>query len=201
MAIINRIKTARMVITCTLLLILMSTPALSMDSNSRWHKHSAKNLVLNAKGLAQAYACEIAPTNIGTTEALCFDIPLYNLKNGNRIGILKDALTDFRANPDFPNGIIATVRSHFQFHRDHGKHTLTTEVIGSVQPFLEVSTSMTHLTGFIPGRSDNNIVSGTGRFEHAKGRVRESGAVNLSQFNGAPGSFIEFDLIWMIDFD
>jgi len=181
-----------------------NTPLASEESDDEHYHHSlynGKNLVLNAKGEAAAYPCQIPPTDRGTTDALCFNIPLYNLKNGQIVGTLKDALTDFRINEAFPSGIIATVRSHFQFHDDDEHQLLVTGVIGSVQPFLEASTSMTHLTGFIPNKGDNNVLDGTGRFQDRSGTVRESGAVNLSKFTGKGGDVIGFDLIWVINFD
>lgn len=159
-----------------------------------------KELLLNARGAATAFACEIPSTDLGTTQALCFNIPLYNMKTGAYVGTLLDKLADIV--PADNGGLLATVTSTFQLTEWRRKPSFTTRVFGSVQPFLgNSSSSMTHLTGYIPTAGHSNILSGTGRFQHASGTARESGAVNLANFSGQPGDEVVFDLIWVIKFD
>lgn len=158
-----------------------------------------KDLLLNAKGNAVAYQCNIPETELGTTTALCFDVPLFNMKTGAYVGTLKDRLADVI--PQEGGGLLATVTSTFKFTRWKHRPQFTTRVLGNVQPFIEGSPTMTHLTGAIPSAGDNNILSGTKRFKHATGTVRESGAVNLSGFQGQVGDEVVFDLIWNIKFD
>ncbi len=159
-----------------------------------------KELVLNAKGVATAFVCETPPTDLGTTQALCFNIPLFNMKTGAYVGTLLDRLADIV--PADNGGLLATVTSTFKFTQWRRQPSFTTRVFGSVQPFLGgTSSSMTHLTGYIPSVGHSDILYGEGRFRHASGTVRESGAVNLAGFTGQPGDEVVFDLIWVIKFD
>jgi len=158
-----------------------------------------KELLLNAKGLAVAYSCPIPETVLGTTTALCFNVPLFNMKTGAYVGTLVDRLADII--PKEGGGLLVTVTSTFQFTEWKKKPQLTTRVLGNVQPFIEGSTTMTHLTGAIPSGGDNDILFGTKRFRHATGTARESGAINLSEFQGQVGDEVIFDLIWNIKLD
>ncbi len=159
-----------------------------------------KELVLNARGAATAFICDMPATDLGTTQALCFNIPLYNMKTGAYVGTLLDRLADIV--PADNGGLLATVTSTFHLTEWRRQPSFTTRVFGSVQPFLgNSSSSMTHLTGYIPTPGQNNILSGTGRFQHASGTARESGAANLASFSGQPGDEVVFDLIWVISLD
>lgn len=159
-----------------------------------------KELILNARGVATAFACDMPPTDLGTTQALCFNVPLYNMKTGAYVGTLLDKLADIVSADN--GGLLATVTSTFQLTEWRRKPSLTTRVFGNIQPFLgNSSSSMTHLTGYIPTAGQSNILSGTGRFQHASGTARESGAVNLENFSGQPGDEVVFDLIWVIRLD
>ena len=175
------------------LITLIATPhALANDTPP----FVGKELLLNAKGNATAYYCDIPPTDLGTRLAICFDIPLFNMKTGAYVGTMTEALAD--AIPADNGGLQATVTSTFSFTQWPGKPSMTTRVHGNAQPILGGSDSMTHLTGHIPSPGDNNIIAGTQRFSHAQGSARESGAVNLAHFQGQEGDEIVFDLIWVI---
>ena len=158
-----------------------------------------KELVLNAKGEAAAYLCDIPPTESGATQALCFDVPLYNMKTGAYVGMLTDKLSD--VTPTEGGGLTVIATSTFKFTEWRRQPSFTTRVLGNVQPFIEGSESMTHITGYIPSRGENNIIEGTGRFRYATGSARESGAANLSQFQGLPGDKVSVDFVWVIKFD
>ena len=157
-----------------------------------------KQLVLNAKGKAETYLCEIPPTDIGTTQALCFDVPLFNMKTGAYVGTLTDALAD--VSPTDGGGLAVTATSTFTFTEWRKKPSFTTRVRGNVQPFVDGSEIMTHITGYAPYPGENNIISGTKQFQHATGSARESGAVNLTYFQGQPGDEVDIDFIWVISF-
>ena len=164
-----------------------------------WDRHSVgKQLVLNAKGKAETYLCETPPTDLGTTQALCFDVPLFNMKNGAYVGMLTDALSD--VTPTDGGGLAVTATSTFKFTEWRKKPSFTTRVRGNVQPFIDGSETMTHITGYAPYPGENNIISGTKQFKYASGSARESGAVNLSQFQGQPGDEVDIDFIWVISF-
>lgn len=158
-----------------------------------------KQLVLNAKGKATAYLCDIPATELGTTQALCFDVPLFNMKTGAYVGVLTDKLAD--VTPVDGGGLTVIATSTFKFTEWKKKPSFTTRVLGNVQPFIDGSESMTHVTGYIPYPGENNILSGTKQFRHASGSVRESGAVNLASFQGLPGDEVVIDFIWVINFD
>lgn len=158
-----------------------------------------KELLLNAKGTATAFACEIPPTDMGTTEALCFKVPLYNMKTGAFVGMMTDRLADVQ--PSDNGGLLVTATSTFNFTEWKRKPSFTTRVLGTAQPFLGGSESMTHLTGYIPNAGTNNIIASTGRFRYLSASARESGAINLQYFSGQPGDEVTFDLVWVITFN
>jgi len=181
---------------------IVSYSAMAHESHRHHHQGGAfvgKELLLNAKGRATAYSCDIPETVLGTTSALCFKVPLYNMKTGAYVGILVDRLADII--PQDGGGLLVTVTSTFRFTQWRKKPQFTTRVLGNVQPFISGSNTMTHLTGAIPSAGDNDILSGTKRFHHATGTARESGAINLAAFQGQVGDEVVFDLIWNIKFD
>ena len=163
------------------------------------NKLVGKQLVLNAKGRAAAYLCDIPATDAGTTQALCFDVPLFNMKTGAYVGILTDALADIV--PVDGGGLTVVATSMFKFTEWRKQPTLTTRVLGNIQPVIDGIETMTHITGYIPGPGENNVLSGTKYFRHASGSARESGAVNLASFTGQPGDEVDIDFIWVITLD
>ena len=158
-----------------------------------------KQLVLNAKGRATTYLCEIPATDLGTTQALCFDVPMFDMKTGAYVGILTDALADVM--PVDGGGLVVTATSTFKFTEWRKQPSFTTRVLGNVQPLIDGSETMTHITGFMPNPGENNILSGTKRFSHATGSVRESGMVNLAGFHGQPGDEVVIDFVWVVTFN
>lgn len=182
--------------------LFLSTTVVAKDRHAHGGSDAfiGKELLLNAKGEAEAYECSIPETKLGTTIALCFDVPLFNMKTGAYVGTLKDRFADITPQED-GGGLLVTVTSTFKFTRWKHKPQFTTRVLGNVQPFIEGSPTMTHLTAAIPRAGDNDILSGRKRFRHATGIARETGAVNLSAFQGQVGDKVVFDLIWNIKFD
>lgn len=158
-----------------------------------------KQMILNAKGNSTAYLCEVPPTVSGSTTALCFDLPLFDMRTGAYVGTITDALTDVV--PLEGGGLTAIATSTFNFTQIPTNPSFTTRVLGNVQTIIKGSESMTHITGFIPGAGENNIIDSTGIFSYASGMARESGAVNLSTFQGQPGDKISADYLWVIKFD
>ena len=81
--------------------------------------------------------------------------------------------------------------------------TIVTQNRTSVAPFTQGTTGatedeVTHLTGDF---SRGVILSGTGRYQGITGTVRLSGAVDMSQFTGGPGSPIDFNCLFVFDVD
>lgn len=174
---------------------LISLNTWAGEDPEQWSGQS-RQLVLNAKGEAQAYACEIPPTDLGTTQALCFDVPLFHPETGFYVGMMQDTLADVETPQT--GSVIATATSTFTFSARHDDAAFTTRVRGQVQPLLLPSSQMTHMTSYIPEPGENNILSGNGCFSGFQASARESGAVNLTRFTGQVGDVIGYDLIWVI---
>ena len=68
----------------------------------------------------------------------------------------------------------------------------------TVQPVTHGSPGITHITGAIPGPDSQDILHGTKRFAGATGRVRLSGAVDLSL---SAEDVVTFDCLFVIDLD
>ena len=64
----------------------------------------------------------------------------------------------------------------------------------TIQPVLEGSPGITHITGSIG--DEMNIVAGTGRYQNAQGTARLVGAVNLARL--ADENIITFDCVFRI---
>lgn len=65
---------------------------------------------------------------------------------------------------------------------------------------LGEANGMTHMTSFVDEAGANHILSSSGRFQYMHANVRESGAINLSNFTGQVGDEVEYDLLWLINF-
>ena len=63
----------------------------------------------------------------------------------------------------------------------------------TVQPVLEGSPGITHLTGSIG--DEMNIVAGTGRYQNAQGTARLNGALNLARLGD---QIVTFDCVFRI---
>lgn len=127
-------------------------------------------------------------------EAMCFDIPLYNMSTGEEIGKATDCLSNVYEASD---GSVTLVGTTF-FYTSDG--TLMTRGNVTVQP-VRVTTitdvgSMTHITG--SSSIGNGIIGGTGTYTTAEGPVRLSGMVDMSSFNGNEGDSITFDCIFEV---
>ncbi len=154
-------------------------------------KEDGKNLVLNLKGTAVGVTRPIPPIDgTQTSSATCFDVQLIDPESGRVIGKGTDCLADIVPHG---NGLALTATTYFQLPGG----TIVTRGRTTVQPVLEGSPSMTHITGGIP--SDNNILFGTGRYKGITGRARLSGAVNLSQLMSS--NEITFDCLFVIEPD
>ncbi len=127
--------------------------------------------------------------------ALCYEADLFNAHTGSFIGTGIDCLEDIVADAD--TGIITLDRTTF-FSFPHGE--LVASGVTTVAPILEGSPGFTHVVGDIPASGFNSIVSGTKRFANSTGRVRLSGAVDLSNFDDGAGS-VGFNCVFVIDLD
>ena len=126
--------------------------------------------------------------------ALCFDVNLEDIKTGKIVGIATDCLSEITPVGD---GLALVGTTTFNFNDGN---QLTSRGITTVQPVTDGSPSMTHITGSIPDADDNNILSGTGKFQDASGPVRLSGAVNMEP-QGDGSLQITFDCLFVIDLE
>lgn len=160
------------------------------------HADAGKLQILQLRGTAAAHTCAIPPTEQGTTRTdLCFTVDLADLTKGEKgkiVGTATDALADVQTVSD---GLALTGTTFF--HLPQGM--LVTRGLTSVQPTTHGSPSATHITGAIPNPEENNILFGTGAFAGARGSVRLSGAVNMS--NLSTRNEITFNCLFVIDLE
>lgn len=119
--------------------------------------------------------------------AVCFDLEVRDINTGLRIGDGTDCLSNITPVGD---GLQVIATTYFKLPSG----TLVSRGTTTVQPTTGGSPSFTHITGAVPDSGVNNVLSGTGAFKRAKGRVRLSGAVNLSQ-----EGIISFDCLFIAD--
>lgn len=119
--------------------------------------------------------------------ATCFDVAVHDINTGLRIGDGTDCLSNITTVGD---GLQVIATTYFKLPSG----TLISRGTTSVQPTTGGSPSFTHITGAVPEQGVNNVIGGNGAFQGAKGRVRLSGAVNLSQEGQ-----ISFDCLFIAD--
>lgn len=141
------------------------------------------NIVVVMKGLARPVFVARQPF------AQCLEGDLYNAVTDRKIGTGVDCFDNIVF---VGSGFYLERTTYFNFPQGE----LVARGITTMQPILAGSPSTTHLTGDIPEEDDNNILSGTKRFQNASGRVRLSGAATLL----ANGDVI-FNCIFIIDLD
>lgn len=162
------------------------------DANAD-HRHQRRHLVFGMRGVAEGEMQEIE-TPDGIVEANCFEVILYDLETDRVIG----HATNCVYNLQFDECGNASVTEHNIF-RFFGRGTLTVNATGTLaavttDPEL---TPVTHVTGAIPFPDDNNIVSGTRAFRHARGSVRLSGGINLMMIQE---NIVNLDCLFVIKF-
>ena len=105
----------------------------------------------------------------------CFDLTIEDPYSGEIIGTGTDCLSNVTQVGD---GLAIVGTAFFDFNDGS---SVITRGLTSVRPKSHGSPDITHITGAIPISSSNDILSGTGQFEGARGGVRLSGAVNMSK--------------------
>ena len=127
--------------------------------------------------------------------AFCWDLDLVDAKTSRVIGRGTDCFS-----PQNPEGTKGFGTTYFHFPQG----TLVTRGKNTGQPVTwdpstnpDVDPDVTVITGAFPAPGTNNILSGTGRFAGARGRVRLSGAVRIHP----DGATVTFSCIFTIDLD
>ncbi|MFP3940941.1 MAG: hypothetical protein ACLF0P_11590 [Thermoanaerobaculia bacterium] len=137
---------------------------------------------------------DIPPTESGSTEALCFELDLVDVRKDEVIGTAHDCLSDFVFEED-GDGISLTDTVIFDF--PDGRLIVRQTV--DIQPFLRSGDRFTHITGAIPAPDEFNSIGGTDKFdpEDKRARARLSGAVDMSRFGEDP-PVASFDCLFVI---
>ena len=135
----------------------------------------------------------LTPDPMGVT---CFDMDLIDARTGWVIGSGADCLSNMGGDGAFGISLTATTFFHFP------GGNLVSQGQVTVQPILTnpdgIPPQFTHVTGAAPIPGTNNVIYGDRRFRNAKGQVRLSGLVNLSQFTSG---IIDFDCVFIIDLE
>jgi len=127
-------------------------------------------------------------------QALCFDINLEDIKTGKIIGTATDCLSNV---VEVGDGLSLVGTTTFDFNDGN---QLVSRGITTVQPVTAGSQSVTHITGSISDVNENNILSGTGKYNDVSGQVRLSGAVNMEPQDDGTLQ-IAFDCLFVISLD
>jgi hypothetical protein len=127
----------------------------------------------------------------------CFTTPMVDPENEIELGTGIDCLNvDLSSSTDSATAL--TALSLFVF-RGGSLVTFGLTSVGAFAPGIgDASGAVTNITGSIPpdpAAGPSGIVGGTGRFHHASGTVRVSGAVNLNDFPNT----MDFDCVWIIE--
>jgi len=125
--------------------------------------------------------------------AFCWDLDLVDATTNRVIGAARDCFS-----PQNPEGTKGVGTTYFYFPQgtlvSQGKNT-GQPVTWDPSMYPDVDPNVTVITGAFPAPGVNNILSGTGRFAAARGRVRLSGAVRPHP----DGITLTFNCILVID--
>jgi hypothetical protein len=113
----------------------------------------------------------------GTIQGNCFDVDILGLGDNTAAGTATQCLTDIRT---VNGGMALTATTFFRFPNG----TVVSRQRTTVQPIIDGTAEMTHITGTIPAPLATNVLAevGTGKFAGVPGSVRIVGAMNLSNF-------------------
>jgi len=154
-------------------------------------------MILNLKGSAKGRIQEIPKiSGSGTTEAMCFTVPVYDMKTNKKVGTGSDCLADIVPKKD---GSIALVGTTY-FNFDSPKSSIVTRGFTTVQPIVTKNPkpiSATHITGSVSNSRKNGVIEGTGKYKNLKANVRLSGIVGMGKFKS--DNRIDFDCIFVVD--
>ena len=123
----------------------------------------------------------------------CFDLELFGVRSGRRIGTGSDCLDlDSMEGVSDIGGFAISNTSFFRFEDG----TLQTRNRTTVQPTIDGSPTMTHLTASMPLLE--NVIGGTGVFEGASGTARLHGGIDMSEFDDG---VVTFACVFVIELD
>jgi hypothetical protein len=184
------IKKINILATLFILICLLSKTAIAGDhetSYSEDHLH----LMLKLAGTGSMYKRAVPGYE---EEAMCFDIDLVDMKNGETIGTATDCLSDVQ-----PKGDGMSIVGTTLLNMPEGSFVIRGNI--SAQPVLEETILesgqiITHITG--ASSTENSILGGTGIYEYSSGNVRLSGLVDMANFDANEGDLVVFDCLLYI---
>ena len=152
--------------------ILAIALVLTIVGNSVFAAGLGNTIAVRLLGTATAYPSTdlFDAYGVDSSDSLCWDFALIDIKTGNLIGDVTDCA---EVVDDDESKLIGTTFFYFP------GGTIVSQVKTTVQPVTHEPEYFTHITGAIPELDDNNVIYGDGKFKNAEGPVRLSGAVNL----------------------
>ena len=133
-------------------------------------------------------------------DMLCFDGDLVDMRTGRVVGTGTDCLdlaSIEEGDPFAGDAFVMTNVTYFDLPQGTiqttGRVTISPVMQGTIG---EQETAVTHVTGNF---SRGEVLSGTGAFADLEADVRLQGAVDMSAFDGGPGSPISFNCIFVFD--
>jgi hypothetical protein len=168
-----------------------------------------KRMVVQLKGQAEAFLRDVpAPDGGQILDAICFEVPMFDVRTNKQLGVAFDCLSDIDLSGD-PR-VALTDTTIFEFK----KGTLVSYGRVAIEPIKEpnepdtepigAAPDSTHITGSVPPPGTQNVIAeaGTNKFKGRTGSVRLSGAVNMSDFDAVAGvGSIVFDCLFVINLD
>ena len=164
-------------------------------------------IVVQLVGTAKGEERDIDTDGDGDTDmkANCFDVDLVEPNSGLKLGTASDCLSnleplnahDDACDPDQSLEGCNVRLVDTTFFRFTTGDTIVAQGPVSIPVVLDrvsPKTGITHITGSFSNK--NNILYGTGRFEDVKGRVRLSGAVDMS--DTVANNIITFDCFFYL---
>lgn len=145
-------------------------------------------LVVNARGFAREVVDPRHPN------ADCVRVRMFDVTTNTRLGHMIECFENIT--PEANGGFYLDRTTYFKFQVGTQRGELGAAGVTTIQPVLAGSPERTHIVGDIPPEGTNSIISGTGSFRNATGRVRLSGAANLADLSNR-----FFDCIFVIDLD
>ena len=153
---------------------------------------SGQSLAVVVQGTAEGELRMIDPGDGEEVEMNCFDVDLVDAASGRIVGSATGCDDLNSIEPDPSGGAGFSISNTQFFHLPGGM--ITTSLRTTVQPVLEGSPGITHITGSIG--DEMNIVAGTRRYQNAQGTAHLVGAVNLAGLDGE--NIITFDCVFRI---
>ncbi|MGF1724048.1 hypothetical protein [Photobacterium nomapromontoriensis] len=158
-----------------------------------------ERLALNLVGTGYMYEDEV-PDIDGDNypdPAICFDVELKNIADGQLIGTATDCLSEITAQ----DGGLKLIGTTF-FNLPNG--LIVTRGLTTVHPVLQETTtpdgnSISHITG--ASSDESGVLKAYGEFRGYQGTARLSGMVDLSGFAGNVGDPMFFDCLFVIDLE